>query len=170
MSDIIKDNLSDSANGEYALAIKNIKTGETYFLNEKTPYTAASLYKLWVMAETYDQISKGIFSEKDILSQDANLLNQKFGIDPEYAEKTEGEITFSVEEAIKQMIEISDNYAALLLADKVKMENVSAFLRKQGLTHSSIGAEDNLPTTTAYDTLLFFEKLYKGELANSEYI
>lgn len=151
--------------GSYSVAVKDLKTGQSYYRNENRIYDAASLYKLWVMAETFDQIEKGQLKEDQALIQDAEELNKKFDIASESAEVTEGEVKFSVEEALRQMITISHNYAALLLSEKVRLSNVKTFLQQHGLTKSSIGVP---PKTTAFDIALFFEKLYNGELANRE--
>ena len=56
--------------GNYAVVVWNLKTGEKYFSNEEKVFDAASLYKLWVMAETYRQIDAGKLSEEEILTED----------------------------------------------------------------------------------------------------
>src|SRR3989344_1609980 len=151
--------------GTYGIVIKNLKTGESFYLNESRIFEPASLYKLWVMATVYKQIEEGGLKEDQILSQTIPALNRIFNIDPEYAELTEGGITITVNQAIEQMITISHNYAALLLAEKIKLSSVSDFLKSQELLQSSIGKP---PKTTAGDIAFFYEKLYKGQLASPE--
>ncbi|EKD91449.1 MAG: Beta-lactamase [uncultured bacterium] len=154
--------------GEYAVYIKNLKTNESFFLNEHQVFESGSLYKLWVMGEAFKQIEEGIIQEDEVLSQDIATLNRKFSIDPELVEQTEGGITLTVAQALNQMITISHNYAALLLTEKLKLSQVKKYLEDNGFKESQVGSETEPPKTTAFDTALFLEKLYRGELGSSE--
>nr|MBI5455358.1 serine hydrolase [Candidatus Levybacteria bacterium] len=164
LEQIVKNILKD--NSEYSVYIKNLKTGERYYLNEDKQYETASLYKLWVMAAAYGQIEDGVLKKEDVLKADVSDLNDKFNIATESAELTDGSVSWSVEEAIKNMITISDNYSALLLSNKIKLKNVSQFLKDNGLLESKVGTLDDNPVSSAKDIGLFFEKLYNGELGN----
>ena len=156
----------EGTKGDYGIVIKNMKTGESYYSNPDKVFEPGSLYKLWVMATVYDKIAKGEIKEDEILSQDIAVLNEKFGIPEDAAEFTEGTITLSVRTALNQMIVISHNYAALLLTERVKNSQLQEYLQNNGIKNSHIG---NPPKTTPYDIALFLEKMYKGELINSEY-
>ncbi len=162
LEEVVKKALLGSK-GTYSVAIKDLKTGRSYYLNEKKEFEAASLYKIWVLAEAENQIRKGKIKESEILTQDIEILNEKFDISSESAELTEGEISLSVKSAISQMIVISHNYAGLLLAEKVRLSNISSFIKENGFVQTSLGKP---PKTTAHDVALYFEKLYKGELVN----
>lgn len=159
------DNSLAGAKGTYSIAVVNLSTGEAYYHDEHRVYDPGSLYKLWVMAETFNQIQNGKISPDEILSQDVKVLNKEFNIDPNYAELTEGTITLSVKDALEQMITISHNTAALLLTEKVQLFNVEGFLRQNSFVESATGEPLRV---TAFDTALFFEKLYKGKLANAD--
>ncbi len=155
--------------GSYGIVVKHLKTGEFYVSNEHKIYKSGSLYKLWVMAVVYKQIQNGSLHKDDVLKQSIVTLNNEFFISPEYAEQTDGSIELSVSDALDQMITISDNYAALLLADKVGIKNIASFLQDNGFGESKVGINGNDPTITPYDTAIFFEKLYKGEFADKTY-
>ncbi|HVF69552.1 MAG TPA: serine hydrolase [Xanthomonadales bacterium] len=155
-----------NSQGEYAVAIKNLQTGERYYFNEQEVFDAASLYKLFVMATVYQKIQDGNLTKTKMLSQKIPTLNQKFKISSESAELKEGSITLPVESALTRMITISDNYSALLLAENVRLSKVSTFLKKNSFTGSSMGTGGNAPATTASDMTSFFQKLYKGELTS----
>lgn len=159
----------EDTKGKYSVVIKNLKTGENYSLNEHKKYDAASLYKLWVMATAFRLIQDGILKEDEILKQDIAKLNDTFNISSESAEQTEGIIQLSISDAIEQMIIISDNYAALLLSEKVRLSRVETFLQTYGFSESKVGLDGTDPATTASDIALFFEKLYTGKLANTLY-
>lgn len=149
----------------YAVSIKNMSDGKSYALNENKVFEPGSLYKLWVMGTVFEGIQKGEIKEDEILSQEIKVLNEKFGIDEEEAELTEGEITMSVSSALNQMITISHNYAALLLLEKVKNSEVKKFIKSLGFNQSDLGTP---PKTTTSDIALFLEKLYKGEIVSKE--
>ncbi len=164
----IVQNSLEGTKGTYGVFIKNLKTGQSYGLNEHTVFESGSLYKIWVMAAAIDQIGNGKLKGDEELSGDIKVLNDKFNISSESAELTEGAITLTVNQALQQMITISHNYASLLLIEKIKLSSVKAFLEREGFNESTVGADGSFPTSTPSDIALFFEKLYKGKLANSQ--
>lgn len=165
LPEIIEKELSGTQ-GTYSVAVKNLKTGETYFLNENKKYDSASLYKLWTMATVFQEIEKGNIDPEKRISYEIPEINKKFDIATEAAELTEGTFNMSVKNALTQMITISHNYAALSLTLEVGLSNVSDFLKKYGFTNSTTKSP---PQTTALDTMRFYEKLYAGELTSPEY-
>ena len=168
LQDVVNKTLENTT-GSYGIYIKNLKTTEEFAINAEESYDTASLYKLWIMATAYEQISQGKLEETETMKQKVEELNKKFGIASESAELKEGEIEITVESALKQMISISHNYAALILSEKVRLSNVRTFLEEQGLENSKLGTENSLPQSTPRDIGLFFEKLYNGELVSAEY-
>lgn len=154
--------------GTYGIAIKNLKTGESYYSNENRTFLAGSLYKLWIAATVFDQIQKGKVSEDETLSADVSLLNQEFSVPPGSAELTSGQITSSLVDALDESITVSNNYAAMLLAHRVTIPTVASFLIERQLNDSSFGDPKALPQTTPLDIAIFYEKLYKGRLLDKE--
>ena len=161
---VVVQELSGSK-GAYAVAIKNLKTGESYYMDEKREFEAASLYKMWILAEAKNQIQKGRIKEGDILKEEIVDLNEIFNISSESAELTEGTVETTIKEAMRQMIVISHNYSALALSKRIGISNANKFIADNGFKQTSLAQP---PKTTAYDALLFFEKLYKGELVSKE--
>jgi len=159
-------NSLSGAKGKYSVVVEDLENEKRDSLYGDKVYNVGSLYKLWVMAESFDQIRNGTLSKDEILSEDVSVLNKGLNIDPEFAELTEGTITLTVRDALRQMIAISHNYAALLLTNRIKLLNVAGFLKKDGFNNSHVG---DTPTSTADDIAAFFEKLYKGELNNPQY-
>src|SRR5258706_8751221 len=74
------------ANGSYSVVIKNLKTGESYYLNQHRVYESGSLYKLWIMAVVFDQINSGKLKKDAALIADVERLNKKFSIASDSAE------------------------------------------------------------------------------------
>jgi beta-lactamase class A len=150
--------------GTYAVVVKDLTTGETYVQNDHRQFEAASLYKLWVMAEAFVEIQSGSLDPNEVLSGNIADLNTAFNISPESAELTEGYVSLSVSDALSEMITISHNYAALLLVQRMGLPRITAFLAAHHLTQSSVGES---PQTTAADVAVFFDQLYSGRLANA---
>lgn len=162
LSEVVQKAMQGSK-GKYGILIKNLKTEEIYHDNEHMTFESGSLYKLWIMATAYKQIDAGTLKVADGLNADIPKLNEQFKIATEDAELKEGTIDFTIGSALRQMITISHNYAALALSGKVGMKNVKAFLREQELEESFIGQP---PKVSAYDIGIFFEKLYKQKLVS----
>lgn len=165
LSKIVSKSL-EGAKGDYAIAIKNLKTNENFYLNEHKSFKTGSLYKLWIMATVFDRIKNGDFKEDEILSNEVSVLNDKYHIPADIAELKEGSIALSVKDALYQMITISHNYAAFLLTDKVKLSTVKEYIGSNGFDESDLGGD--LPTTSAYDMEAFFGKLYRGEFTDKD--
>lgn len=161
--------LITQTDGTYGVVVKDLKTGAQYMFNEHRSFATASLYKLWIMAETYEQIKNYKITEDDIVSDDVASMNQNFGISSDSADLTEGVITLRVAEALNQMITISHNYAALLLTEQLHESTINEFLTKQQFSESKLGEINSLPTSTAADMSKFFEQLYRGELIDRQY-
>ncbi len=165
LPEVVKTSL-DGTTGTYAVVIKNLKTGESFALNDKRKFDSASLYKLWVMATTFQIMETGKLNDEIVLDRPIAELNKKFGIASESAELTKGQFNMSIKSALYQMITISHNYAALAISEKIGLSNIAKFLKNSELNASTIGK--SLPQTNANDIALFYEKLYKGELGSKE--
>lgn len=164
LGEVVKKSL-EGTKGTYEVVIKNLKTAESYMQNENRIFEPASLYKLWVLGTAFKQIKEGKLSRDEIISRDVKELNDIFKIGTESAELTEGTVTMKVEDAMDEMITVSNNYGALLLVSKIRNSNVSIFMQEQGFLSSRLGEP---PQTTAADIALFFEKLYQGTMVDSQ--
>lgn len=149
--------------GTYSVVVKDLQTGDMYTRNADQTYATASLYKLWTMAVVYQFIEEGRLQKDQVLSATVADLNEAFSIPPEEAERTEGEITMTISEALERMITVSENYPAHLLTREVGLASLNSFLANKKLTESSTGSP---PKTTANDLALFYEKLYRGEIVS----
>lgn len=163
LNDVVKDALRD-ADGEYAIVIKNIRTGETYMQNENESFASASLYKLWLMGTAYTQFAEGTLRPTDYMTNNVNSLNTMFSIASESAERSGGNVAMTATNAIFNAITVSDNYSALLLTSRVTIKAMAKFLSDTGMTHST---EDLVPQTSASDIALLYEKMYHHLLVSS---
>lgn len=152
---------------DYGIIIENLNAGERYYHNEHKIFETASLYKLWIMAQAYEDIEAGILNKEDILTDSVPNLNRYFNIASESAELTEGVVSQSIEGALTKMITISDNYSAYLLTKKVGISNVSAFLNEHSFLDSKVGTATSNPVSSPRDIADFLRQLNEGKLANA---
>ncbi len=153
----------------YSIVINNLDTGERYYFNQDKIFDTASIYKLWIMAVAFNMIEDNKLDKSEVLSADVSEINTKFNIATESAELTEGNVSWPVLDALEKMITISDNYSALLLSSRVKISNVSLFLKNNSFLSSRVGTLEDNPKSSARDIGSFFEKLYDKDLANNQY-
>ncbi|HSX39075.1 MAG TPA: serine hydrolase [Candidatus Saccharimonadales bacterium] len=155
--------------GNYAVAVKNLSTHETYYYNESRAYQSASLYKLWVMAVAYQQIQNGRFSENQEISAKIEDLIKNYNVDDAYEQRLSETLDYNLNNALEMMITVSDNDAALLLVDKVGISNITNFLKQNKLISTDMGTDTTQPVTSAKDVADFFENLELGKIAKPQY-
>ena len=171
--------------GTFAIAFKNLNTGEEILINERELFHAASTMKTPVMVEIYKQAAEGKFSLKDsiliknefksIFDGSLYSLNKKDDSDTLiYNHIGEKRTVYSL---MYDMIIISSNLATNLIIELVDAKNVTHTLRSIGANDIQVlrGVEDTKAfeagmnnQVTAYDLMLLFEKIDKEELVNSE--
>lgn len=159
---IIADSFTEDE-GIYSVIVIDLKSNQTYSLNPDRVYKSASLYKLWVMAATYQAIDDGRIKKSDQIQDSVENLNNSFKIASDEAELTSGTISTTVGNALEKAITVSDNYSALLLTKKLGVPAINSFLKSQELTHSKTTLQ---PVTTASDIALFYFNLYNNKLVN----
>lgn len=166
---IVIDEALKGTKGTYGIVIINLKTGESFTFNETKSFEVGSLYKLWIMALIFKDIREGKLSANESITGNVADLNRKFNIASDSAELKNGTMSFTIASALNQMITISHNYAALMLTEKVKVSRVKQWLTENGFNDSSVRTEGHSsPVSTPKDIARFYEKLYKGELADTE--
>lgn len=164
LSGIVNSNLF-GAKGEYAIYIESLTSGEKYSLNDQDSFPAASLYKVYLMAAVLEAIDAGQLTLDAGLTAQKSYLTQRFGsVDFGYEGAPET-ISYSVDEAMQRLGRISDNFAAIMLAEKVGWDKVQSMAEKLGAVNTTI--KDPFSTTAA-DIGLFFKKLYLGEVISQE--
>jgi len=172
--EVITSSLTDQP-GTYALYIKDLKSNQPFQYNSEKTFGSASIYKLAVMYKTYDEIAKGNWNKDDnLVGSKTNLDKRISGINNQETEDALNEplespqnISLDVETALYDMITISDNYAALLLADKLGWKNIDEFLKKQNIENFDVLSENPQITAKAVGQLL--EQIYRSEAVNSKY-
>jgi len=130
--------LIDGHKGKVAIGVKHLVNGETYFHNADTVMSTASLIKIAVMIEAYQQADAGKFKLTDMVTlrdQDkvpgSGILTRHF---------SEG-ATFSIRDAVRLMMAQSDNTATNLVLDRVGIQAVNERMKEWGFPETRINAK-----------------------------
>lgn len=171
--------------GIYAVAYKNLDTGEEILINANEVFHAASTMKTPVMIEVYKQAAAGKFALTDsvtIKNEFTSIADSStFVLDPSQDSETElykqvGKKKL-LSELVYDMIIVSSNLATNLVIEKVGARNVTQTARELGAKEMQVlrGVEDTkafrrglINITTANDLMVIFEKMAKGEVVNKE--
>lgn len=163
--------------GKTAVAVKHLKSGETFAHQADEPMPTASLIKLAVMIEAHRQAEAGKLDLAASVTLKAEDKVQGSGIlTSHFSPGT----TISLRDAIRLMIVYSDNTATNLVLDKTSIPAVGETMEKLGFPNTKIHAKVfrgdtsiaperskkfGLGSTTAGEMIAILEQLHAGKLA-----
>jgi beta-lactamase class A len=172
--------LIDAHKGEVAIAVKHLKTGETFLHRADEPMPTASLIKFPVMIEVYQQAHDGQLKLTDPVTltntdkvPGSGILTTHF---------SEG-ATFPLVDAVRLMIAFSDNTATNLVLDKIGLSATAARMESFGCPntklHSKVFKRETsvfpersekfgLGSTTASEMIRLLELLHDGKLVSED--
>lgn len=176
--------LATQPQGEFAIAFKDLSTGQEFFLNEHESFHAASTMKTPVLVEAFRQVAEHKLSLTGPVLIHTDFLSivdsSRFTLDS--ASDSEKDLYFQVgkrlplQELLYRMITQSSNLATNLVIELVGARNVMATLRGIGAHDIQVlrGVEDNKAfqkglnnTTTAYDLMLLFDRIATGTIVDA---
>jgi beta-lactamase class A len=153
--------------GDYAVYVKDLlpEGKRNVYINSDQSYEAASLYKVFLMAAVYKAVSEGKMSLETEISAKLSHLEAVLGsVDYGYQDLSSNEVaTYTIAEALDRVARISDNYAAIMLAEKVGWDSLQEAADEAGATNTVIKTPIS---TSAEDMGLLLEKIYKGEVVS----
>ncbi|MEJ2005095.1 MAG: class A beta-lactamase-related serine hydrolase [Cyclobacteriaceae bacterium] len=178
----ITDRLS-SVEGEFAVAFLDLDNNDTLLIQSAKVFHAASTMKTPVMIEVYKQASEGIFDLTDSIEINTNFKSIADGSKFELPASSDSEKTLydhvgekrTIAALTYDMIIRSSNLATNLIIELVGPDNVTQTMRELGARDLTVrrGVEDLLAyeqgiinTTTAYDLMLIYAALAKGEVVS----
>jgi beta-lactamase class A len=144
-----------------AVLIKNLDDHTGVAIDPARVFYSASLYKVWVLLEAFNQRAQGMvdFDERLIVSD----YYKTFGLN-------EGELDVceevSLAAGVGRMMSVSDNVAANMVLDRLGVGNVNASLRGLGLR--STGFINGSQPVDALDMAWLLEALYRGRVVSRE--
>ncbi len=166
--------------GEVALAVKNLKTGETFFHRQDEPMPTASLIKFPVMVEAYRQAAEMAIDLDEAVTLEASDKVPGSGILTDHFSPG---ARFPLRDAVHLMIAFSDNTATNLVLDEIGIGSTAATMERMGYPHTRIHAKVfrrdtsvalerskkfGLGSTTAAEMLRLCEALHRKELVSEE--
>ena len=171
--------------GRYAVAFKDLTTGQTFLIHEREEFHAASTMKTPVMIEVYKQVAQKRFSLSDsILIKnefksivDGSPYSLKATDDSDTLIYTKVGTKLPLSAVLYDMIILSSNLATNLIIDLVDAQKVTQTMREMGIRDMQVrrGVEDTKAfqkglnnTTTAYDMMALFEKIASGKAVSPE--
>jgi beta-lactamase class A len=183
LKDQISSKLAEQP-GDFAVAFKDLTTGDSILINEQTFFHAASTMKTPVMIEVYNQAAAGAFSLNDSITLknefksivDSSTFSLNVNDDSEqelYKHLGEKRTVYNL---VYEMIISSSNLATNMVIELVNARNVTKTMRQLGANKIQVlrGVEDSKAfakglnnVTTANDLLVIFAKMAHGEIVDS---
>jgi len=164
--------------GDVAVAVKHLRTGETWLYHANTPMPTASLIKFPVMVEAYRQAEEGTLDlTKMVTLRDADKVPGAGVLTPHFSDGA----SISVRDAIRLMIMFSDNTATNLVIDQIGLKSTAETMEKLGYPNTKLHAkvfkgetsvfpkrskEFGLGSTTAQEMLSLCEALHQKKLVS----
>lgn len=164
LAGVVKKSLQGK-DGHFAVVVKSLVGEDSYSFNANQIFSAGSLYKLFLLAQAYQEIEDGRLSLKEVVRADQQHLRDVLGFAEFGYSGEQTKIEYSLSEILTRVATISDNYAAIMLAEKIGWDKVSTMAKNLGADHTTIKAPIS---TTASDIALFYEKLYQGKVVSRE--
>jgi serine-type D-Ala-D-Ala carboxypeptidase (penicillin-binding protein 5/6) len=162
--------------GTVAVAVKHLKTGETFAHQADTPMPTASLIKLAIMVEAYRQASEGKINLDDKVTLAADDKVPGSGI---LTTHFSAGTTIALRDAVRLMIAYSDNTATNLVLAKIGLPATAETMERLGLPNTKVHSfvyrpgstifperskEFGLGSTTAGEMIKLLDELYAKKL------
>jgi beta-lactamase class A len=140
--------LAKAHKGKVALAVKHLETGESYYLNADEVMPTASLIKVAVMIEVYQQLDEGKLKLTDRLTlRDADKVPGSGILNYHFSEGA----TFPLRDGVRLMIALSDNTATNLVLEQTGIAAVNKRMEAWGFPNTKINAKVFRGSTTSVD-------------------
>lgn len=172
--------LIDAHKGEVAIAVKHLKTSESFTHRADEPMPTASLIKLPIMVEVYQQAHDGKLKLTDpITLKSADKVPGSGILTTHFSEGA----TFPLVDAVRLMIAFSDNTATNLVIDKIGLPTTAARMETLGFPNTKLHSKSfkretsvfpersekfGLGSTTASEMIGLLELLHAEKLVSPE--
>jgi beta-lactamase class A len=138
--------LARAHKGKVAIAVKNLETGVSYYLNADEPMPTASLIKIAVMIEVFQQADAGKLKLTDTITlRDEDKVPGSGVLTDHFSAGA----TFPVRDALRLMMGVSDNTATNLLLDRIGIASVNKRMEAWGFPNTKINAKVFRGATTS---------------------
>lgn len=173
------ETMTATYDGHVALYAKNLTTGETVALDPEKPVQTASVIKLALMLQAFEQIRDG----KLKLSQPVTLTKANQVAGSGILAQLDPGLTLTLKDTITLMITLSDNTATNMLIDVVGLRPTNEMVARMGLKNTYFYKKVFVPTTepmpadqkqfglgktTAEEMAKLLESIYRCDLGDRE--
>jgi beta-lactamase class A len=138
--------LASAHKGKVAIAVKHLESGESYYLNADEVMPTASLIKLAVLVEVYQQAGEGKVKLTDRVTLKAEDKVPGSGVLTNHF--SDG-ADISLRDATRLMIAFSDNTATNLVLDRTGIAPVNERMEAWGFPNTKINAKVFRGSTTS---------------------
>jgi len=171
--------------GTFAVAFKNLSTGQEFLMNAHESFHAASTMKTAILIETFKQAAEHKFSLNDSI-----LIENKFtsivdgsAFSVDSADDSEKDLytrigtKMPIADLLYRMITESSNFATDLIVELVGAKNANQTMHEIGAKDIKVlrGVEDNKAynlglnnTVTANDLMVIFDHIAMGTVVNKK--
>ncbi len=174
----------EAEEGDFAMAFLPIfKPQDSILINATEEFHAASTMKTPVMVEVFKQVEEGNFGLYDSILIKNNFYSivdsSEYIIDEDSENELYGLVgdSLTIYDVMYRMIIKSSNLGTNLIIEKVGAKNVTQTMRKLGAPYINVlrGVQDLKAfdqglsnSTTAYDLMVLYEKIAKGEAVSPD--
>jgi beta-lactamase class A len=180
--DILKE-FAKQPDGNFAVAFKDLSTGQEFLMNAHESFHAASTMKTALLIETFKQASEHKFSLTDsiLIHNDFKSIVDGSTYSMDSANDGEKDLyeeigsKLPIENVLYRMITKSSNFSTNLIVELIGAKNANNTMHALGAKDIQVlrGVEDAKAfehgmnnTTTAYDLMVMFEHIAKGTVVN----
>ena len=166
--------VDDQLDGMMGLAVKDLMSGDEFFINPNEVMPQASSIKITVLAELYRQAQSGklkLIDEYTVRKEDlvpgSDIM---LGLTP-------GVTRVTLRDLATFMVAVSDNSATNVLIDRIGIENVNSMLESLGLHTTRLrrkmmdlkaASEGRENVSSPREMMTLLETIYRGKLLNKE--
>jgi beta-lactamase class A len=142
------DPLIKTHEGKVALAVKNLETGESYYHNADEVMPTASLIKIAVLIELYQQVQEGKLKLTDrVTLRRADKVPGSGILTEHFSDGAD----ISLRDAARLMIAFSDNTATNLVLERTGIKQVNERMKEWGFPETRMNAKVFRGSTTSVD-------------------
>jgi beta-lactamase class A len=161
--------------GVLGLALKDIKTGKTFLVNEREVFPQASSIKIAIIFEAFKQAEEGRLNLDEFVAVEEGLKVAGSGVLFYLGHPS---LKLSVRDIAVLMVVLSDNTATNLLIDKVGQENVNKRMEALGLAKTRLrrkmmdlkaAGEGRENVSTPLEMMALLEKIWTGAVLKEPY-
>lgn len=169
IAEIIKQYAAKTT-GLLGVGYKNLKTGDEFYVNRDTLFPSASVFKVPVLVELFNQLEHGIISMDDKIE----LTEDKLSVDGGILEKLSLGIKLPLRDYVTLMMIISDNTATDIIVRLLGKDKIAATIASMGLTKTTVDYDCkelillglNIPVDTPRDKI--YKMLDSGDYTHND--